>query len=285
MRYTKLTALASLILATLMLSTYLPIRSSQPVALGQALSTEDSQFAIATGSRSASTLMGIADPAEMATFFDGVMLSNMEKNFIPGVVVAVVKDGEVFFSKGYGYADSANKVAVDPDTSLFRIGSISKVFTATAVMQLVEDGKLDLDTDINTYLDFEIADTYDQPITLAHLLSHAAGFEDRGYEVWAEDAESLVPLGEWLKDHQPARVRPAGTIASYSNYGIALAGYIVERVSGMSYDDYVDQHILQPLAMNQTSSQQPLPAEFGSQTAVLAELHVRSKMRVEIWSD
>ncbi len=263
MRYLKSVLLCSSLVAVVcVLSTCLPFKMDRSIAFGQTLLVADTLPTQATV-----TTNGITDVAEMTTFFDGVMLSNMTKHRIPGVVVAVVKDGEIFFSKGYGYADVENQIAVNPDTSLFRIGSTSKVFTATAVMQLVEQGKLDLDTDINTYLDFEIPDTYDEPITLAHLLSHTAGFEDRGYEIWAKDAASLVPLGEWLKEHPHARVRPVGTIASYSNYGMTLAGYIVERVSGLSYDDYIDQYILQPLAMEHASAQQPLPAALTDQMA------------------
>ncbi|MBE0684706.1 MAG: serine hydrolase, partial [Anaerolineaceae bacterium] len=121
-----------------------------------------------------------SDPADISAFVDGVMATSMESNHVPGAVVVVVKDGEVFFAKGYGYADLANKTPVDPATTLFRPGSVSKLFTWTAVMQLVEAGKLDLDADVNTYLDFEIPATYPQPITLRLIMTHMAGFEDKG---------------------------------------------------------------------------------------------------------
>ena len=103
----------------------------------------------------------------------------MEKHHIAGAAVSVVKDGKLFFAKGYGYADLENDIPVDPEQTIFRIGSVGKLFTWTAVMQLVEQGKLDLDADINTYLDFRIPDTYPQPITLKHLMTHTSGFEDR----------------------------------------------------------------------------------------------------------
>ena len=118
----------------------------------------------------------------MEAFLDKLLGREMEKHHIAGAAVSVVKDGKLFFAKGYGYADLENGIPVDPEQTIFRIGSVAKLFTWTAVMQLVEQGKLDLDADINTYLDFRIPDTYPQPITLKHLLTHTSGFEDRYFE-------------------------------------------------------------------------------------------------------
>src|SRR5512141_299574 len=123
--------------------------------------------------------LGPTDPAEMEAFIDKLLKHEMDENHIAGAAVAVVKDGKLFFTKGYGYADLENKIPVDPEQTIFRIGSVSKTFTWTAVMQLVEQGKLDLDADVNTYLDGRIPATYPQPITLKHLLTHTAGFEDQ----------------------------------------------------------------------------------------------------------
>lgn len=199
------------------------------------------------------------DAAALEPFFDGVMVSNMRERNIPGAAVVVVHDGAILFSKGYGYADLDSGTPVDPDRSLFRVGSISKLFTWTAVMQLVERGQIDLDADISSYLDFAIPMAYDTPITMRHLMSHTAGFEDRSFAIFAKDREMLMPHDVWLREHIPAQVREPGTVASYSNYGTSLAGYIVERVSGLSYDDYLDQHMLQPLEMARSTSRQPLP--------------------------
>nr|HMT21774.1 serine hydrolase domain-containing protein [Promineifilum sp.] len=136
---------------------------------------------------------GPADPAELETFLDELFARQMAEYRIAGAAVSVVKDGQLLFTKGYGYSDVANKIPVDPERTLFRIGSVGKLFTWTAVMQLVEQGKLDLDADINTYLDFRIPDTYPQPITLKHLLTHTAGFEELYFEVLAMDEAELVP--------------------------------------------------------------------------------------------
>ncbi|MGE0440365.1 MAG: serine hydrolase domain-containing protein [Gemmatimonadales bacterium] len=201
---------------------------------------------------------GVHDRAELEGFIDGLITAARADKHIAGVTVSVVKDGQLFFAKGYGWADVDRRIPVDPARTLFRIGSISKLFTWTAVMQLVEQGKLDLDRDINEYLDFKIPATYPEPITLRHVLSHTPGLEEDPREL-INDSTNTKPMSEWLPAHIPARVRPPGTFSSYSNWATAAAGYIVQRVSGLSFDDYVEQHILTPLGMTQTTTRQPLP--------------------------
>jgi CubicO group peptidase (beta-lactamase class C family) len=212
----------------------------------------------------------------LEAFVDGIVEDSMNVHKgLPGVTVSVVKDGEIVLLKGYGFADVEKKIPVDPKTSMFRIGSISKTFTGLAVMQLVEQGKLDLDADINTYLtDFKIPDTFPEPITLGALLSHRAGFEDAALGIlFQQDPAKYVPLADFVKNHLPARVRPVGQTSTYTNYGIALAGYIVQVVSGQDYADYVDEHIFKPLGMNHSSVREPLgadnPASISPELAAL----------------
>src|SRR5438874_1256662 len=202
---------------------------------------------------------GVRDRGDLAAFLDGVMTANLRDRHVAGATVAVVKDGALFYAKGYGYADVSRRTPVDGERSLFRIGSTSKLFTWTAVMQLVEQGKLDLDADVNRYIDFKIPATYPQPITLRHIMTHTPGFEEDGRDLITDDTTKMITLGRWLATHIPGRVRPPGTYSSYSNYATALAGYIVQRTSGVPFDDYVEQHILTPLGMNETTSRQPLP--------------------------
>jgi len=197
---------------------------------------------------------GPKDPAELGTFLDELLGNEMEEHHIAGAAVSVVKDGQLLLAKGYGYADVEKGIAVDPEKTVFRIGSVTKLFTWTAVMQLVEQGRLDLNADINTYLDFRIPDAYPQPITLKNLLTHTDGFEERMYEFVVLNAEDSPPAREWLVSHMPARVRPPGDCAAYSNYGAALAGYIVARVSRQPYDQYIQKQILDPLAMMHTTA-------------------------------
>ena len=209
-------------------------------------------------------LSGPTDPAELGAFIDNLMASEMKANQFPGAAVTVVKDGQLFFQKGYGYADLEKQTPVDPSTTIFRIGSTTKLFTWTAVMQLAEQGKLDLEEDINTYLDFKIPGTFPQPITLKHLLSHTPGFEEQNDGHFATRAEELTPLDQYLKTHIPGRVFPPGKIAAYSNYGAALAGYIVERVSGMPLAEYVEKNIFTPLGMTRSTLRQPLPPALAA---------------------
>ena len=205
---------------------------------------------------------GVRDRAELEAFLDGIMTANLRDKHVAGATIAVVKDGSLLFAKGYGYADVDKRRPVDPARSLFRIGSTSKLFTWTAVMQLVEHGKLDLDADVNRYLDFKIPATFPQPITLRHIMTHTPGFEEDSRDLIGDDSAQIVPLGRWLATHIPGRVRPPGTYASYSNYATALAGYIVQRASGMPWDDYIEQHVLAPLGMGQTTTRQPLPSRL-----------------------
>jgi CubicO group peptidase (beta-lactamase class C family) len=200
----------------------------------------------------------------MEAFFNDYLVTQMEDHHVAGATVSVVKDGEVLFTQGYGYADVDQDIPVDPENTVFILGSLSKIFTWTAVMQLVEQGELNLDADVNTYLDFEIPDTYSQSITLNNLMAHNAGFEDRKFEQMEPASGEVTPMGEWLPDHIPARIHRPGLFSAYANYGATLAGYIIERVSGMSYDDYIEENILLPLGMTHTTSRQPIPAALDA---------------------
>ena len=206
---------------------------------------------------------GLKDRAELEAFMDGIMAAQLRDHHIAGATVSVVKDGALFFAKGYGSADVRKGRPVAADSTMFRVGSITKLFTWTAVMQLVEQGKLDLNTDINKYLDFKIPATFpNQPITLTHVMTHTPGLEEDPRDLFTEDSNHITPMGKWLPAHMPKRVRPPGTYSSYSNWATATAGYIVERVSGIPYDTYVEKNILEPLGMTQTSTRQPLPARY-----------------------
>jgi CubicO group peptidase (beta-lactamase class C family) len=195
---------------------------------------------------------------DLEAFLDGIVSLQLERDNIAGATIAVVKDGKVLFAKGYGYADYEKKNPVSEEETLFRPGSVSKLFTWTAVMQLVEQGKLDLDRDVNAYLDFKIPDAFGQPITLKNILTHTPGFEEQVKDLFAVGSES-PNLGAYLKTHIPGRIYPPGTVPAYSNYGAALAGYIVERVSGRPFDEYIEENIFKPLGMTHSTFRQPLP--------------------------
>jgi CubicO group peptidase (beta-lactamase class C family) len=196
---------------------------------------------------------------DVSAFLDGVMPLQLAREDIAGAVVMVVKDGKVLFAKGYGYSDVSKKTPVSADSTLFRPGSISKLFTWTAVMQLVEQGKIDLDKDVNVYLDFKIEDKFGKPITMRNIMTHTPGFEETAENLFIPDAKDLVSLGDYVKAHQPQRIFPPGVTPAYSNYGTAVAGYIVQRVSGLPFDDYIEQNIYTPLGMTNATFRQPLP--------------------------
>jgi CubicO group peptidase (beta-lactamase class C family) len=196
---------------------------------------------------------------DVASWADGFMPYALKSGDIAGAVVVVVKDGAVLFEKGYGYSDIAARRPVDPDRTLFRVGSTSKLFTWTAVMQLVEQGKIELDADVNRYLDFKIPPRDGKPVTMRNIMTHTAGFEETLKSLIETDPSRLLTLQAIVKRWTPERIFPAGSTPAYSNYAAALAGYIVARVSGESFEDYIDRHIFAPLGMEHSSFQQPLP--------------------------
>ncbi|WP_436922893.1 serine hydrolase [Halosimplex amylolyticum] len=201
----------------------------------------------------------LADPEAFETFLDGVMNAQLEGHEIPGATVAVV-DGDSTFTKGYGVRDVRTDAPVEAEETLFRIGSTSKLFAWTAVVQGVEAGRLDLETDVNEYLDgITIPDTYDQSITLDHLATHTAGFEDRARGTFVLDESDLRPLPTMLRHERPARVRPPGEFTAYSNYGAALAGHVAASTAGSSFGEYAEAEIFEPLGMDQSTFDQPVP--------------------------
>lgn len=212
---------------------------------------------------------GPIEPTDLEAFMDEFFDKNMEELNIPGAAVVVVKDGKILFSEGYGFADLERQIPVDPAQTIMRVASVSKLFTATAAMQLVEQGLLDLDADVNQYLTaLQIPDDYSEPVTLAQLLTHTAGFEDRIIGIATLSADELLPLGEYLEGNVPKRVLEPGTVHSYSNYSFALVGQLIEEVSGTPFVQYVDENILQPLGMSRSTFEQPLPPELAEDFAV-----------------
>jgi CubicO group peptidase (beta-lactamase class C family) len=179
---------------------------------------------------------------DLNAWLDGYMPYALHSNDIAGAVVAVVKDGQIVTERGFGYSDVEKRAPVDPKLTLFRPGSVSKLVTWTAVMQLVEQGKIDLDADVNPYLDFKIPALDGKPITMRNLMQHTAGFEEQAKGIISEDPHAPGYV-ELLKQWVPTRVFAPGTTPAYSNYGASLAAYIVQRLSGENFDDYVEKHI------------------------------------------
>jgi CubicO group peptidase (beta-lactamase class C family) len=214
--------------------------------------------AAAAGSATTAKVLSADD---VNAWLDGYMPFAMATGDLAGAVVTVVKDGEILTERGFGYANVEKRTPVDPKLTLFRPGSVSKLVTWTAVMQLVEQGKIDLDADINKYLDITIPPRDGKPVTMRNIMQHTGGFEEQVKYIITEDPNSpdFVTL---LKRWTPTRVFDAGTTPAYSNYATSIAGYIVQRVSGESFNDYVDKHIFAPLDMRHSTFRQPLPKDL-----------------------
>lgn len=195
----------------------------------------------------------VIDPFELQSFADAFFAEQMATLHIPGVTFIFVQGGEVVYAKGYGYANLETASSMNADSSVVRIGSVSKLFVATAVMQLVEGGKLDLHTDINQYLiSFQLESVFPEPLTLAHLLTHTGGFRDPP-DITYTDPQEVLPLGLFLAANMPSPTSLPGEDFIYSNFGYALAGLIVQDVSGIPFDQYVEENIFNPLKMTRSS--------------------------------
>jgi len=200
--------------------------------------------------------------ADVEPWLDGFFPYALARDDIAGAAVVVVRGEEIVAQRGYGLADVANGRRVDPEHTLFRTGSVGKLFTWTAVMQQVEAGRLELDRDVNDYLDFRIPPRDGKPVTLRNLMTHTPGFEEAIKRLVTDRPDRLATPEEYLKAWIPERIFPPGEVPAYSNYGVTLAGYLVERVSGESYDEYVERHVFGPLGMTQSTTRQILPEPF-----------------------
>jgi CubicO group peptidase (beta-lactamase class C family) len=209
-------------------------------------------------------LPGPTDPKELEAWMDRFLTDYLRNSPAASLGFVLVKDGKILFQKGYGYADAEEKTPVVPDQTLFYAASVSKLLTATAVMQLVERGKLKLDVDVNDYLKgFQIKSNYPAPVTVANLLTHTSGIDDSFILGSVDRPADLVPLQEFFTQTIPRRARPPAEQIVYSNWGMAFAGCLVEAVSGVSFYDYVEQNVFQPLGMMRSSFRRPFPPNLA----------------------
>lgn len=213
---------------------------------------------------------------ELSAFVDGWVKDAMAREHVAGVTVSVVQGGQVALKKGYGFADLKARRAVDPDRTLFRLGSVSKTFTWILAMNEVERGRMRLDGPINAYLP-EKARVRDQgyrrPVTLKTLMDHSGGFEDRALgQLFEREAGRVRPLDLYLRQERPKRVRAAGVLSSYSNYGTALAGLAVANLERKEFEAVAEEDIFQPLGMRRTTFREPRPTRRGLPAPMPAEL-------------
>jgi CubicO group peptidase (beta-lactamase class C family) len=190
------------------------------------------------------------DPGEFGAFIDAFIEEERETHHIPGAVFLLVKGGEVFYARGYGFANLARGIPIDPERTVFRVGSNSKTLTAAAVLQLAERGIVSLDEDVNRYLArLQVPAAFGEPVTLFHLLTHTAGFDETFFGQHAWTREDWLPLAEYLAAHLPPRTMPPGRIISYNDHGTSLAGLVVEEASGQPFSEYVNENLFEPLGM------------------------------------
>ncbi|WP_392486157.1 serine hydrolase domain-containing protein [Haloimpatiens sp. FM7315] len=189
---------------------------------------------------------------DLQKFMDEFFNKNMKKYSIPGSAIVVVKDGKEVFKKGYGYSDMKQKTLVDPDKTIFPAASVSKLFTATAIMKLQEEGKIDLNKNIDKYIKpYKVINNYKEQVTCRNLLTHSSGVDEASeLNGNTRDEKSIKSQEYYFDNHIPIVVRKPNTVSRYSNQGYNLLGYIIEKVSGMSYEEYIKKNILEPLKMD-----------------------------------
>lgn len=214
--------------------------------------------------------------AELEAFVDGWVRDAMAREHVAGAAVSIVQNGRVVLKKGYGFADLNPRKAVDPDRTLFRIGSISKTFTWILAMNEVERGRMALDQPINRYLPEKTrvrGEGYRRPVTLKTLMDHSPGFEDRAMgQLFERDADRIRPLDLYLRQERPRRVRASGVASSYSNYGTGLAGLAVANLNRKPFEDLVEDELLTPLGMSRTTFREPRPERRGLPAPMPADL-------------
>ncbi len=210
----------------------------------------------------------LTDPVEFEAFLDAYLAEQMETHHIPGVAFTMVKDGQVFFSKGYGYADLETQTPFDPEQTVLITASLAKAFAAVGVLQLNERGLIDLHEDVRPYFKaFPLKTNFDEPLTFANLLTHTDGFETRMIGIAAQTQDDLRPLGELLETYAPIQLYPPGQYMTYGDYAANLGGYLTQEISGLPFEQYMAEHILVPLGMTSSTFVQPPPEELLSRQA------------------
>lgn len=209
---------------------------------------------------------GILDSASLDSLLRPLLIDRMTDRYIAGAAIAVVHDGRIVYRGGFGDREVYSEDPVEPESTIFRIGSVTKVLTGIAVLQLVDRGLVDLDANVNVYLDPPLVpDTFEAPVRVRHLLTHTAGFDQIGLDRHAPSREAVRPLEEFLAEYL-VRIRPPGVMSTYDTYGITLAGHLVEEVTGLSYEEYLRRHIFEPLGM--TRSGITVPSDLQEDVAV-----------------
>ncbi len=214
---------------------------------------------------------------ELETFLDSKAKELMKRYHVPGLMISYVRGDKILLNKGYGVKDLTRNKKINPETDFMLVGSVAKVFVTTAVMQQVDRGKINLDEDVNTYLDFKIKNAFKEKITTKMLMQHTAGFEEYYTGQVTRDKDKVLTLGESVRNYQPKVVYRPGDIYTYSNYGYNLLGYLVERVTGQDFARYVKENIFLPLEMSRSSFRNRLSSAMFEDDEFVKGYHYDSK--------
>ena len=199
-----------------------------------------------------------------------IVTEKQEQYHVPGAAVVIFKDGKILFSKGFGYADLNEKRPVDMDRTLFRVASVSKTFSVTSLLQLVDKKKIDLDADVNDYLDdFKLKNRFSQSLRVRYLLCHIDGFEEKTVYGNALSYKAIPPLHDIIRDQVKPLFNTPGELITYGNTGAAVASYLVEKISGVKFEDYVEKNIFRPLDMKRTIMHQNFTADEEKSLATI----------------
>lgn len=213
---------------------------------------------------------GPIDPKVLSEFLDDFFLKKMSEHHVPGAAIVIIKDDKIIFSKGYGYANIEEEVPINPKETVFRVASVSKVFTITGIMQLEEQGLISINNDVNKYLkNFQIENNYEEPIKIQYLLTHTDGFETRDLATFVQDPTNITSLENTLKSDLNSPVQKPGSMITYGGYGTALAGCLISEITNKPFEEYIDDNIFKPLDMKNSTFNQVLPENLKEKSATI----------------
>ncbi|MCZ6693759.1 MAG: serine hydrolase [Bacteroidetes bacterium] len=205
----------------------------------------------------------LIDLQKAEAWIDSAFLAGMEEYRIPGTIITIVRGDSLFLNKGYGFADLENQIPIDPEKTGFRVASITKLLTASAIMQLHQKDEIQINDPVDQYLnDVDVNFNYHEPVTFHHLLTHTSGFDNSDINDAAKSIEKIIPLNSFINQYMTEQVFPPGLNYHYSNFGFTLAGLLVNQISGMEFHQYLADYIFKPLGMKNSSLSQPLPEDL-----------------------
>ena len=200
----------------------------------------------------------LIDLQKAEAWIDSAFLAGMEEYRVPGTIITIVRGDSLFLNKGYGFADLENQIPIDPEKTGFRVASITKLLTASAIMQLHQKDEIQINDPVDQYLnDVVVNFNYHEPVTFHHLLTHTSGFDNSDINDATKSIEKIIPLNSFINQYMTEQVFPPGLNYHYSNFGFTLAGLLVSQISGMEFQSISGRLYFQAL---RHEKQQPVTA-------------------------